>query len=205
MSKRFLSLLGTVLLATGLGACSWFKEKPPEYMASQEVEPLSVPTDLDAPEYVTPLVITAPLLRMPSGDELNPGPPRVVSTQGRGDANAYMAWSAEGAYLSVADTADSVNRRLGFAIGRTGMRPLEPAANGQHRFEYVHVRYDDRSFWQKLAFWNDGKGADYSGVYRTRVVPDGEETRVYLQLDSGTPAPANAAEHVLGIFMERLG
>ena len=194
-----------MLLTLGLGACSWFKEKPPEYMTSREVEPLRVPADLDAPQYRTPLVITAPDMRMPSGDELNPGPPRAVSTGGRGDANAYIAWSAEGVYLAVADSPESVSRRLGFAIERTGMRALEPEGNAMHRFEFVHVRYDERSFWQKLAFWNDGKGPDYSGTYRTRVVPDGDVTRVYLDLDSGTPAPTNAAEHILGIFMERLG
>ncbi len=205
MSKRILPLAGIMLLAAGLGACSWFKEKPPEYMASQEVDPLGVPSDLDAPQYRAPLVITTPEMRLPSGDELNPGPPRAVSTAGRGDANAWMAWSAEGVYLSVDDSPESVQRRLGFAIDRTGMRPLEPADDGAHRFEYVHQRFDERSFWQKLAFWNDGLGADYSGTYRTRVVADGDETRVYLLLDSGRPATTSASEHVLGIFMERLG
>ncbi len=205
MSIRILPVAGTLLLAAGLGACSWFKEKPPEYMASQEDEPLRVPAGLDAPEYPAPLLISTPPMRMPSGDELNPGPPRTVSTAGRGDANAFMAWSAEGVYLSVKDTPESVSRRLGFAIERTGMRPLEPAEDGSHRFEYVHIRFDERSFWQKLAFWNDGKGPDYSGLYRTRVVPDADGARVYLELDSGRPATTSASEHVLGIFMERLG
>ncbi len=200
-----LPLVILVLLSTALGACSWFKEKPPEYMESREAEPLKAPPGLDDPAYRAPLVISTPPMRMPSGDELNPGPPRVVSTAGRGDANAFMAWSAQGVYLSVDDTAASVTRRLGFAIERTGMRPLEEDSAGGQRFEYAHVRYDDRSFWQKLAFWNDGKGPDYSGIYRARVVPDGDRSRVYLEFDSGTPADTSAAEHILGIFMERLG
>lgn len=205
MSNQSLPLLGAIVLAIGLGGCSWFKEKPPEYLDSQEVEPLRVPTDLDAPQYRAPLTISTPEMRRPSGDELNPGPPRAVSTAGRGDANAWMAWSAQGVYLSVLDSPASVDRRLGFAIERTGMQPLPDDGQGGQRFEYVHIRYDERSFWQKLAFWNDGKGPDYSGVYRARVEPDGENTRVYLELDSGRQAPTNASEHVLGIFMERLG
>lgn len=193
------------LLALSLGACSWFGDKPPEYMESREAPPLEVPADLDAPQYRSPIVISAPQMRMPSGDELNPGPPRVVSTGGRGDANAFIAWSAEGVYLSVNDTPESVERRLGFAIERTGMRPLPADEPDALRFEYAHVRYDERSFWQKLAFWNRGSGPDFSGIYRARIVPDDAGSRVYLDFDSGSPATTNAAEHILGIFMERLG
>mgnify|MGYP006278993899 CR=1 FL=1 len=193
------------LLALALGACSWFGDKPPEYMESREVPPLEVPADLDAPQYRSPIVISAPVMRMPSGDELNPGPPRVVSTGGRGDANAFIAWSAEGVYLAVQDTPESVERRLGFAIERTGMRPLPSEAADTLRFEYVHVRYDDRSLWQKLAFWNRGDVPDFSGIYRARIVPDESGSRVYLDFDAGSPATTNAAEHILGIFMERLG
>lgn len=204
MPTRLISRAGVALLVLGLGACSWFKEKPPEYLESREVEPLRVPEGLDAPVYRTPVVITAPEMRMPAGDELNPGPPRAVATGGRGDANAFIAWSAEGVYLSVLDTAASVERRLGFAIQRAGMQPLESDSGGL-RFEFQHIRYDDRSFWQKLAFWNDSEGPDHSGVYRARIEPDGENARVYLDLDSGAPANTAAAEHILGIFMERLG
>jgi uncharacterized lipoprotein len=196
---------GPLLLAVVIGGCSWFKEKPPEYMESREVPPLEVPDDLDAPQYRSPIVITTPPMRMPSGDELNPGPPRAVSTAGRGEANAFIAWSAEGVYLFVKDTPESVARRLGFAIERTGMRPLPSGETGTLRFEYVHVQYDDRSFWEKLAFWNRTGENDYSGIYRARIVPDGADTRVYLDFDSGGPANTNAAEHILGIFMERLG
>ncbi len=205
MLKQLSRLAALLLIAALLPACSWFKEKPPEYMLSEEVEPLSVPADLNEPVYRAPLLVGSPGMRLPSDDELNPGPPRAVNTAGRGDANAYMAWSAQGVYLSVLDSPESVSRRLGFAIERTGMRTLEPAENGDHRFEFVHLRPDDRSFWQKLAFWNRGDGPDYSCFYRTRVVDDGGNSRVYLFLDSGTPAPTSAAEHVLGIFMERLG
>jgi len=205
MLKVTIRLLAMLVMTAGLSACSWFKEKPPEYMESVEVPPLTVPEGLDEVRYRTPLVIAVDGMRMPSGDELNPGPPLVMSTAGRGESNAWMAWSAQGVYLGVADTPDSVQRRLGFAIDRTGMRPLESDTAMEHRFEFVHLRVDDRSFWQKMAFWNRSDVPDYSGFYKTRVEPDGENARVYLYLDSGTQATTSAAEHILGIFMERLG
>lgn len=192
------------LAALLLQACSWFRDKPPEYMASREIQRLDVPSGLDEPEYRAPLVIRAPRMRLPAGDELNPGPPRVVATAGAGDTNAFLSWSAEGVYLQVRDTPSSVARRLGFAIERAGMQLLEKGAEG-HRFEYAHILPDERSWWQKLAFWADGDRPNHSGTYRTRLVPDGEGTRVYLYFDSGEPATTAAAEHVLGIFMERLG
>ncbi len=189
-----------------LGGCSWFKEKPPEYMAGEEYPVLKVPEGLDPLQFPSPLLISAGEIRLPSGDELNPGPPRVANTAGEGnDSNAYLAWSGQGVYLAVADTPESVQRRLGFAIARVGMTPLETDEPDEHRFEYIQINTDDRSFWQKMAFWNRSRGPNYSGFYRARVEGDGENSRVYLFLDSGTPATTTAAEHILGIFMERLG
>lgn len=200
--KRAFSLL---FLATLLQACSWFGERQPAYLESVEGEPLKVPEGYDAPRQTSPVVISAPAMRMPSGDELNPGPPRVASTGGKGDSNAWMSWSSQGVYLKVQDSAESVARRLGFAIERSGMEMLDRSAGGDYRFQYWHVRQDDRSFWQKMLFWRDAGGPNYTGIYRTQVVEDGSEARVYLLFDTGEAATTNAAEHVLGIFMERLG
>jgi hypothetical protein len=197
-----LTASATIVLATG---CSWFKEKPPEYVESREVPALSVPVDLDAPRYPSPVVISTPPMRMPTGDELNPGPPRAVSTGGRTETNAFIAWSAQGVYLKVLDTPDSVARRLGYAIERSGMTLMERNPDGAYRFEYQQLSYDDRSIWEKLAFWRGGEGPNYSGLYRTRLEAEGGDTRIYLLFDAGTPATTDAAEHVLGIFMERLG
>jgi len=188
-----------------LQACSWFGDKPPEYVESRDGEPVRVPDDLDEPLYRSPISIAHPELRMPSGDELNPGPPRVVATAGSSDSNAVMAWSAEGVYLLVMDSPESTIRRLGFAIERSGMKMLDKSPEGRHRFEFYQQVYDERSMWQKMAFWRRDTTPNYTGIYRTRVEPDGENTRVYLQFDSGDSATTDAAEHVLGIFMERLG
>jgi uncharacterized lipoprotein len=205
MSKTLFRFPAIIIMALSLGACSWFKEKPPEYMAGVEVPLLEVPEGLDPLQYPAPLLISTGKIRLPSGDELNPGPPRAVTTAGQGNNNAYLAWSGQGVYLAVADTPESVQRRLGFAIQRIGMVPLATDKPLEHRFEYVQPNTDDRSFWQKLAFWSRSDTPDYSGFYFTRVEADAEGSRVYLFLDSGTPATTTAAEHILGIFMERLG
>ena len=83
---------------------------------------------------------------------------------------------------------------------------VEMNDDGAHKFEYRHVQVPvEKGFFEKMLFWRDNLGPDYSGAYRTRIQADGDESRVYLMLETGTPASTNAAEHVLGIFMERLG
>src|SRR5210317_1429776 len=119
----YLALL--LLLAIGLTGCSLFGDNEPEYLASEEMEPLKIPEGLDYPAGSSVVTITTPNMRMPAGDELEPKPPRVVSTAGKQDANAYMAWSADGAYLLVKDEPESVIRRLRFAIENSGMTMLE--------------------------------------------------------------------------------
>lgn len=205
MLNRPSSTLILCLGTAALSACSWFQDRPPEYVGSPEGDPLKVPADLDQPVYASPIVINAPPMRTPTGDELNPSPPRVASTAGGGDANAYLAWSAKGVYLLIKDSPESVARRLGFAIERSGMNLLERNPDGSHRFEFAHLVYDDRNFWQRMKFWDNDLGPNYSGVYRTEVEEDPEGARVYLYFDNGTPATTTSAEHVLGIFMERLG
>ena len=105
----------------------------------------------------------------------------------------------------VRDTPESVARRLGFAIERSGMTTLDSGSQGSYRFEYVQLRVDDRSLWQKVKFWEKSKTPNYTGIYRTRVEADGQDARVFLLFDSGESATTNSAEHVLGKFMERLG
>lgn len=197
-----LLLMLVVLL---LPACSLFGDKDPEYLGSVDGTPLQVPEDLDQVRPVRPIVINAQELRMPSGDELNPGPPRAAATGGGSDTNAFLAWSSAGVYLKVDDTPDSVARRLGFVIERAGMTVIERSGEGRHRFEYLHPYVDERGFFSKMLFWRDAEGPNYSGTYRTRLEADGGQTRVYLLNDDGSQVGTSAAEHILGMFMERLG
>jgi len=200
--SRLTALL--LLMIPVLSGCSLFGNNEPEYMVSVEGAPLKLPPGLDDPTGPRPVVISVPLLRMPAGDELEPMPPRVVSTAGKQDTNTYMAWSAEGAYLMVKDTPESVARRLRFAIVNSGMTLLESNDSGAHKFHYTQVFLNEKGFFSSLAFWRDGP-PNYSGVFMTKLVADGENTRVYLLFGNGKAVDTAGTEHVLGIFMERLG
>jgi len=197
--------ISMMLMAMVLSGCSMFGNNEPEYLASVEGEPLKIPEGLDTPNGPRPVVISVPQMRMPAGDELEPLPPRVVSTAGKQDTNAFMAWSAEGVYLMVKDSPDSVARRLRFAIVNSGMNMLERNDSGAHKFHYTQVHLTtDEGFFSNMAFWRD-KPVDYSGIFMTHLQPDGENTRVYLLFGTGESVDTSGAEHILGIFMERLG
>jgi uncharacterized lipoprotein len=199
----YLALL--LLLAIGLTGCSLFGDNEPEYLASEEMEPLKIPEGLDYPAGSSVVTITTPNMRMPAGDELEPKPPRVVSTAGKQDANAYMAWSADGAYLLVKDEPESVIRRLRFAIENSGMTMLErDDEKGAHLFHYKQDAQTDEGFFSNMAFWRSSP-FNYSGTFMTSVRADGRNTRVYLLFGTGEAVDTAGSEHILGIFMERLG
>ena len=193
-------------LAAFVTGCSLFGNNEPEYLASVEAEPLRIPEGLDTPRGTEVVNISVPQMRIPSGDELEPSPPRVVSTAGKQDANAYLAWSAEGAYLFVKDTPDSVAGRLRYAIENTGMTLLKLDETGSHKFHYKQEMGPDEGFFSRMAFWRDGAdGFDYSGTFMTTLRADGVNTRVYLLFGNGEPVDTAGTEHILGIFMERFG
>ncbi|NOR19224.1 MAG: hypothetical protein GQ538_03950 [Xanthomonadales bacterium] len=189
-----------------LSGCSMFGNNEPEYLASEEIPFLKVPEGLDDPRGARQVLITVPQMRMPAGDELEPKPPRVVSTAGKQDANAHMAWSAEGVYLLVKDTPDSVAKRLRYAIDHSGMTMLRSDdASGSHKFHYSQAQTNEREgFFSRMAFWR-ADPFDYSGTFMTNIREDGENTRVYLLFGNGKFVDTTGAEHILGIFMERLG
>ncbi len=184
--------------------CSWFGQNEPEYVASAEYEPLKIPAGLDTPQGSSPpVVISSPGMRKPVGDELEPKPPLVANTAGRKESGTYMAWSADGVYLLVKDTPESVVRRLRYAIERSGMRLIEADDSGAHKFHYQQTTPDD-GFFSNMAFWRD-KPFNFSGTFMTSIRPDGDNTRVYLLFGTGEAVDTAGAEHVLGIFMDRLG
>jgi len=203
MISLYRTVTALILIAV-LSGCSLFGENEPEYLASVELYPLRVPEGLDDPTGTAPIIISVPEMRMPAGDELEPMPPRVVATAGKEDANAYLAWSAEGAYLMVKDTPESVIRRLGFAIDRSGMSMLKRDETGAHKFHYKQAAPPDEGFFSSMAFWRSQPN-DYSGTFMTRLKADGENTRVYLLFGNGEVVDTTGTEHILAIFMERLG
>jgi len=207
MISFYRAAMALFLIAVFSG-CSSFGNKEPEYLASVEVAPLKIPPGLDDPTGPSPTLISVPEMRLPAGDELEPAPPRVVSTAGKQDANAYIAWSAEGAYLMVKDTPDSVARRLRYAIENSGMTMLKMDNSGAHKFHYTQQppASRDEGFFSRMAFWRSRpEYIDFSGTFMTSLKPDGENTRVYLLFGTGEAVDTAGSEHILGVFMERLG
>jgi len=195
-----------VLIAV-LSGCSSFGNEEPEYLSSVEVAPLKIPPGMDNPTGPSPMLITVPEMRMPAGDELGPGPPRVVSTAGKQDANAYLAWSPQGAFLLVKDTPESVARRLRSVIENSGMQLLQTDETGAHKFHYTQPQpVDEEGFFSRMAFWRSRpEYIDFSGTFMTSLKPDGQNTRVYLLFGNGEPVDVQGTEHILGIFMDRMG
>ena len=133
-------------------------------------------------------------------------PPRISSTTSGLDANSRFNWSAQGLYLLVDDTPESVHRRLGLVIERAGMQRVRLDDNGVYRFDYYQdFSNPDEGFFSRLAFWSDGDAEDYSGAYQAYTEADGEKTRVYIKYADGTDCEPDAAEHVLDVLRARLG
>jgi len=206
MMISFYRIVIALILMAVIPGCKMFGNNDPEYLASVEVDPLIIPQDMDAPRGAEQVIISVPQMRIPEGDELEPLPPRVVSTAGKQDANSYLAWSAEGAYLLVKDTPDSVAGRLRYAIENTGMSLLEKDDAGAHMFHYTQSMPPEDGVFSRMAFWrNEPRPINYSGTFMTSLRADGQNTRVYLLFGNGEHVDTAGTEHILGIFMERFG
>lgn len=194
----------SILMVAVLSGCSMFGNGEPEYLAAEEVQPLKIPEGMDKPKGLRPVVISVPPLRMPIGDELEPMPPRVVSTAGKKDAYAYMAWSADGVYLLVKDNPEIVAGKLASVIDKEGMVMLQSGdEKGAHKFHYEQPDLTDEGFFSHMAFWRNDP-LNFSGIFMTQLRPDGDDTRVYLRFGDGGRVDTQGAEHVLGVFMDDL-
>jgi len=208
MISFYRTAIALILIAI-LSGCSMFGNNEPEYLASVEAYPLRVPEGLDDPTGSSPVIISVPEMRLPTGDELEPMPPRVVNTVGRENANAYLAWSAEGAYMMVKDVPENVSQRLLSVIeGSSGtMMTLLKENNGAvgaHKFHYSQAKAADEGFFSNMAFWRSDP-FNYSGTFMTSLRVDGKNTRVYLLFGTGEACDAAGSEHILDIFMQQLG
>lgn len=205
-----LSIRNTLIVALAallLSGCSLFgKKDQPEYYGVPEAKPLVIPEGLDSPTSQTALTIEYPPVPLPER-ELNPVPPRVLANQtdNGAEANSRIRWAAEGVFIYVDDSTDSVDRRLGYAIERSGMSVHGRAPDGGYRFDYSQPqRKSDDGWFSWMAFWKEDP-PNYSGSYLTLTQPDGAGSRVYLKYADGGEVPIDAAEHVLAILKQRLG
>jgi len=194
-----LSTLAVLLLA----ACSSDARKR-EYYDAAETPALEIPEGMARPASGSALVINAPALPLPP-QGIETKPPRISSTTSGLDSNSSFTWSAQGLYLMVDDTLESVHRRLGLVIERAGMQRVRVDEKGVYRFDYYQSFEEEGGFFRKMAFWSRDKREDYSGAYQTFAEADGDKTRVYIKYADGTDCEPDAAEHVLDVIRSRLG
>jgi len=204
---RCITLLLVSVMALSSVSCGMFgkkKVKQPPYYAAKEVPELVIPEGLNRPIATNALMIQTPPVPLPA-QELQSLPPRVTSQSNTSDKNASIRWGTGGIYLHVADSQDSVNRRLNLAAKRSGLNFREQGTGNGMFVQFVHQKdTSDEGFFSKMAFWRDG-GPDYSGEYLLTTEADGENTRVYVRNPDGSDADQNAAEYLLVKLDERLG
>ena len=198
---RYIGLSSLAVLM--LAACSSDARKR-EYYGAPETPALEIPEGLSHPASSSALVINAPPMSLPP-QGIETRPPRISSTTSGLDSNSSFTWSAQGLYLMVDDTPESVHRRLGLVIERAGMQRVRVDEKGVYRFDYYQSFEDEDGFFRKMAFWSRDKREDYSGAYQTFAEADGDKTRVYIKYADGTDCEPDAAEHVLDVIRSRLG
>jgi len=205
---RWLFVVLLMVVVLSLASCGMFgdkkkKEKQPAYYAANEVPALTIPEGLDRPNNTTALVIQTPPAPLPDVEPAT-APPRVLGYSNTQNENASVRWGTAGIYLFVADSQSSVNRRLGYAVKRSGINFREAGDNSMV-IQYFHQADDpDEGFFSKMAFWRDD-APDYSGEYLITTEADGENTRIYLKNADGSDCPETTAEHLLIKLDERLG
>jgi len=210
IERALKSVVLALLCCVLLPACGMFgigKEKEPDqpiYYEAAEAPSLQIPEGLDRPKSSNALMIATPLAPLPQR-ELQTIPPRVASHSTRDNSTTQLKWSAEGVYLLVADSSESVVRRLGIVIPRAGMSLFKTEVPNGYQFEYRHNSKDpDEGWFSKMAFWRDD-APNYSGIYQAVALSDGQNTRIVIKGADGTEVDPIAAEHILGILGERLG
>jgi uncharacterized lipoprotein len=201
--SRQLILLVMILAMLLVSACRSGNKKP-GYYDEAETPSLDVPSGLDYPDTSQALIIQTPYMQPPAM-VMTDIPPRISSTTSGLNKNSRLSWSSQGLYLLVEDTPESVHRRLGLVIDRSGMQRVRLDEKGVYRFDYYQVFEDDRGFFKKMAFWSRDKSEDYSGAYQTFTQPDGENTRVYIKYADGSDCEPDAAEHLLIVLGARMG
>ena len=153
--SRQLILLVMILAMLLVSACRSGNKKP-GYYNEAETPSLDVPSGLDYPDTSQALIIQTPYMQPPAM-VMTDIPPRISSTTSGLNKNSRLSWSSQGLYLLVEDTPESVHRRLGLVIDRSGMQRVRLDEKGVYRFDYYQVFEDDRGFFKKMAFWSRDK------------------------------------------------
>ena len=203
--------VAVAVCALSLVGCGGSEERP-IYAQSAETQPIQVPPELDQPETDAALRIPGESAPQLAGLREGATPPQVLSSEESSASSSVRYGFQTGAlYLLIEDRPGSVWRRLGFTLNRRDMTLQardESARTYEFRYTQPSLSDDGGGFWDTVLFWRGSDQEDYSGTYRVRLQPDKDQpgkTRVFLYRDEGSPAPAAAADHILGLIKQRLG
>lgn len=198
-----------VALLLAAAGCGIVRTGEPVYAGSEEVAPIQVPEDLSEPPVRQTFNIPGHSLPelAAQGDEALP--PQVQPSSEAERSRSRIKFGATGLYLEVDDQADSVFRRLGYALNRGGMSITEAdPGDSRYRFAFRHdpIVHERGIFARAFFFWRSADVTDYSGEYLVEVLPDSDErARVALLDPSGDVLRMERAEFVLARLRERLG
>ena len=208
MSKRGLSVITALLGSLLLAACG---NVGGVYVDSREASPLRVPDQLDRPSTEAALTIPGAAAPELAGLRDEAVPPKVLTSEEAAQSTSRVGFGDGALFLLIEDSVDSVYRRLGFTLERSGMS-IESREPDRLTYTFLYRQPPPtqlrKGFWRKMAFWKGADWEDYSGRYEVRLVPDDdkpEHTRVYLYDSEGNAAQPEPVEQLLGIVQERLG
>lgn len=201
----FIISLSTAFL---LGGC-FNSEREPVYVASEEIDPIEAPEGLDKPSTRNTYDVPGYSLPELAAQGEPEKPPEVQPSSVAEKSRSQIRFGRSGLYLAVEDAPDSVWRRLGFTLNRSGMRVRQVDEDERrYEFSFSHEPIEpDVGFFDRLTFWSSPEAVDYSGEYVARVgdeVRDGV-TRVELLDADGSVIELERAEFVLARLRERLG
>lgn len=208
LGKRGLSLIIALLTSLLLAACG---NVGGVYVDSREASPLRVPDQLDLPSTEAALTIPGAAAPELAGLRDEAVPPKVLTSEEAAQSTSRVGFGDGALFLLIEDRVDSVYRRLGFTLDRSGMS-IEAREPDQLSYTFLYRQPPPtqarKGFWRKMAFWKGTSFDDHSGRYEVRLVPDDdkpEHTRIYLYDGEGNAARPEPVEQLLGLVQERLG
>ncbi len=205
-ARQWLVILITGLLLTACGG-----NVGGVYVESREAPPLRVPEKLDRPSNEAALIIPGVAAPELAGLRDDAVPPKVLTSEEAALSSTRVGFGEGALFLLVEDRVESVYRRLGFTLNRSGLS-LQERKPDSHAYVFLYRQPPPsrakKGFWRTLAFWKSAEWEDYSGHYEVRLVADDDNplhTRVYLYDANGKAAQPAPVEQLLGIVQERLG
>ena len=185
-------------------------DKAPLYVASEEVDDLRVPADLDRP--VTRSDYDIPGYYLPElAASRDVGRPPQVQTSAEAEASmAQIRFGSKGLHLEVEADQASVSEELAYVLDHEEVGLILRAVDAtDHRFEfnYRHQSFVvERRGFSRLAIWRDTEIVDYSGQFVAQVVAIGQSrSRIELLDSKGGVVSMEQAEHILAMLREALG